>query len=156
VRVQAGSADGVGDEIGPLVVDNTDLRPTYRVSGKIRRSQFPFGVMTGDCKGKFYVGLFSDPDYPPTAQPLAVLDLGDRDYSPSGALSVDYAFAEVPIGNYQIIAVLDDNNNNIVSGGYSIDEGDLTNLGGTTVQVMCSDITQDVILNYFCLPLAPP
>ncbi|MBN2359383.1 MAG: hypothetical protein JXR83_08005 [Deltaproteobacteria bacterium] len=151
IAVSAGSVAGIGDQIGPLVVDNSGLPRFYAVDGQVCRASSLLGSPTGDLRGKLYIGLWQDLTYPPTAQSIATADLGEQDFSTPTACA-DFHFAQVAPGEYQLIAILDDNNNNLDPGGFAADAGDLTNLGGTRVQVTEAAVDQDVVLNYAYQP----
>jgi hypothetical protein len=151
IAVTAGTVAGIGDQIGPLVVDNSALPRFYAVSGQVCRAASLLGTPTGDLRGKLYLGLWQDLTYPPVAQTIATADLGSQDFSTPTAC-VDFQFGQVAPGEYQLVAILDDNNNNVNPGGFTADAGDLTNLGGTRVQVVDTAVDQDVVLNYVYQP----
>ena len=68
---------------------------------------------------------------------------------------VAYSFPALVPDNYQVIAVLDADEDNLSPlGGFVIDAGDLTNAGGTQIQIVSSDVQQNVVLNYYCTPPA--
>lgn len=149
VDVDAGAAFGVGDLAGPFVVDNTGIEPRYALTGRVCRLATLYGSPVTDLAGKLYVVLYTAAQgYPPVGTPVVSVDLGAHDFT-STSYCAPYALADLPVGNYLVIAVLDGNENNVSLGaGFPVDEGDVTNGGGTAVQVVAADVEQDVVLNY--------
>ncbi|OGQ85305.1 MAG: hypothetical protein A2289_10885 [Deltaproteobacteria bacterium RIFOXYA12_FULL_58_15] len=155
IKVTSGAQEGIGDETGPFVVDNTGLAQAYHLTGNICRSSIMQGTATGDLSGKLLMALFlGNQGYPPSGAALDGEDLGTHDFT-NTADCVAYSFPALVPDNYQVIAVLDADEDNLSPlGGFVIDAGDLTNAGGTQIQIVSSDVQQNVVLNYYCTPPA--
>lgn len=151
-QITAGSEEGIGDEKGPLVVDNTGLPQFFDLRGSIKRSPVLLGTPGTTLAGTLYIGLFTnDATCPPSCAAVAgqpVQNLGgphdfadvniDRPYQP---------FLNVPAGTYKMIAVLDHNDNLFSGGPMLVDAGDLINTD-MSVTVMTENTQHDVIINY--------
>ncbi|MBI5507459.1 MAG: hypothetical protein HY903_01780 [Deltaproteobacteria bacterium] len=151
VGVTAGPISGIGDTVGPLVVDNTGLAQAYRVAGTVRRAPTLLGAPTADLAGKLYVGLFADTSSCPPLCALApfanaTLDLGAQDFS-SPSAAVAYGFSAVPAGSYKIIALLDHNDNGI-GGVCTADQGDLVNASDMAQDLHADYLQRDLVINY--------
>jgi hypothetical protein len=160
VAVTAGAGDGIGDELGPLTVDNTGLPRHFSISGDVYRASVMGGDEVADKQGKLYLTLYAAAAMPglfPTGAPLSSLDLGTVDLAAT-TTRVPFLFGNLEPGAYKLIALLDHNDNATdPSLGFAIDPGDMTNPGGAEVPDLDADTSQDVVLSYTCtLPACPP
>jgi len=143
--VDAGDVEGVGDSIGPLVVDNTGQPRQFDVTVNITRATvFINGTPTGSLIGTLYASYAVDAMSPPLdAVRLGVIDFTDP------TTRVQHTFSNVPAGSYRINVLLDRNNNTPSPTSVIIDVDDLINSSGN---ILLSDqgIQVDVRIDLVC------